>query len=275
MNRVGITENGDAALDTSWERWALEKREPTILITKNIKKLLISYPNILLQPNIIVHAGITGYGGTIFEQKVPKAAAILSCLEQNVRDNVVIRIDPIIPLEPFIQQSKIIFDQCVKFGFKRFRISILDLYPHVLARFAPYHELTFQLKQMYEWDLSHSLGGQHKDYMIHTSLSIRRNIVELFVHKDVETAVCCEPGFDKELCNELGVVNDGCVSKKDLQLMGVKLQPRYTKNTQRQFCQCLSIKKELCVKDVDCEHGCIYCYQRWKFDKLMPSSLTN
>jgi DNA repair photolyase len=268
FGRVGITEKSDASINYDWTNWALEKREPTILITKDIKKLLNTYPNLLSQPNLIVHATITGYGHSIFEQNVPKPNDTLSCLKElQQKERVVIRIDPIIPIDACIQQSKIIFDKCVEYGFKRFRISILDLYPHVLDRFSAFHEVNYQLKQIYNWDLSHSLGD-HKDYMIHAPLDIRKNIIKLFVNEKVETAVCCEPGFDNNLCNELGVINDGCISRIDLILLGIKPKQRYIKNNQREFCNCLSLKYELC-KTRDCTMKCLYCYHIYQEDKLL------
>jgi hypothetical protein len=244
--KVGITEANDPLFDRSWERWALTERQPTILITKNIKLLLERYPNMLTQQNILVHATITGYGGTFMEPGVPKPAETLAALSSiKSKERVVIRIDPIIPLAQFVKQSQSVFTRCTDMGYKRFRISVMDLYPHVLKRLEAYHSLSYDLKQMYQWDLSHALG-EHKDYMVHAPLQFRQQIVDLF-----PGANCCgEPGIP---CTE------GCVSRTDLELMGIHPEQRYVKNQQRPFCMCLGIKKELCRHHV-CEGNCLYCF---------------
>jgi DNA repair photolyase len=246
MTKVGITENGDPSINDDWVKWALEKRQPTILITKNIKLLLSKYPSILTQPNIIIHATITGYGGSLFEPNVPRASEMIGCLQDaQQKDRIVIRIDPIIPIDLCVQQSLSVYNHCAALGFSRFRVSILDLYPHVLQRFAAHHEITYQLKQIYEWDLSHSLG-EHKPYMVHAPLALRQSIINRFPN--------CE------ICAEPGIACTGCISRKDLQLMGITPEKRYTKNDQRPFCACLGIKKEL-LHIKDCRYNCIYCYQ--------------
>ena len=38
-NSIGITERGDAALDTSWENWVFVQKRPAILISKDPLKL--------------------------------------------------------------------------------------------------------------------------------------------------------------------------------------------------------------------------------------------
>ncbi len=38
-NLIGITERGDAALDTTWEDWVFVQKRPAILISKDPLKL--------------------------------------------------------------------------------------------------------------------------------------------------------------------------------------------------------------------------------------------
>jgi len=245
MIKIGITENSDPIYDKSWERWALEKREPTILITKNFTELIKQYPLLLSQNNIIVHATITGYGSSFLEPNVPNPQSIVDMLRCNIyKERVVIRIDPIVPLPQFVKQSKQIFDYCKAMGYQRFRVSILDLYPHVVKRLEPYCTFLYELKQVYNWDLAHS-GGEHQPYMVYAPLHIRQSIIDQF--PDVE--VCAEPGIK---CS-------GCISRKDLELFGIVPEKRYIKNDQREFCQCLGIKKEL-LRSHNCQSKCLYCY---------------
>ena len=73
MTQIGITERGDAALNLEWYNWVLANK-PTILITKNPKKLIEDFKNnsgkSIFDFNIILHATITGLGGTAIESNV-------------------------------------------------------------------------------------------------------------------------------------------------------------------------------------------------------------
>ena len=71
MQRIGITERGDAALDwVDWWDWVSDG-QPAILITKDPQKLSERLTKID-NPKVIVHATITGWGGTPLEPNVPE-----------------------------------------------------------------------------------------------------------------------------------------------------------------------------------------------------------
>ena len=76
MNLIGVTERGDASIDTSWKDWVFMQRRPAILISKDPLKLFTEVTTMIDQygfcPNIIVHCTITGFGGTKIEPNVPK-----------------------------------------------------------------------------------------------------------------------------------------------------------------------------------------------------------
>jgi len=245
MLKIGITEYSDPIYDRSWEKWALEKREPCILITKNFTELIKQYPLLLVQDNIIVHATITGYGGSFVEPGVSKPQHIIDTLRCNIyKERVVIRIDPIIPIEPFIDQSRLMYEHCKSIGYKRFRISIMDLYPHVIERLEKegYYSVLYDLKKAYMYDSSLTHGHQ-----MHAPLTLRKQVLDMFP--------------DAEICGEPGVKCTGCISRKDLELLKIVPEKRYNKCNQREFCQCLGVKKEL-LRSHNCEMGCLYCY--WK-----------
>lgn len=75
MVQIGITERGDAAIDTVWKTWVYEKGLPAILITKDTVKLITENPGLFigdeLKGNVILHATITGMGGNWLEPNVP------------------------------------------------------------------------------------------------------------------------------------------------------------------------------------------------------------
>jgi DNA repair photolyase len=229
MDRIGITEAGDPVFDDSWVKWVY-KDKPAILITKNIKLLFEQYPDILTK-NVIIHASITGMGGSFIESNVPKPKELIEFLH-NIKDKskIVIRIDPIIPLEMCVKQAKHIMEELSDFA--RFRVSILDLYPHVRDRFS----IGFmdQLRKIYG------------DKYIHSDCALRKSIIEFMGNVEV----CAEPGIE---CT-------GCISQQDLDILNIqKIENEFR---QREYCVCLGNKYELLKTKKQCPHGCLYCY--WK-----------
>jgi DNA repair photolyase len=252
---IGITEKGDPYYEEdSWFKW-IEYGKPCILVTKHLNGILGKHPFLLQQNNIIIHCTITGYGGTIFEPNVPNPQIILKTLENiddKYKNKVVIRIDPIIPIDQFFKQSKKIFKSCMSLGFKRFRISILDMYFHIWDRLK-----TIVGGNLIE-DFAKVYGNRYKaEACIHAEFNLRQKIIEGFKKEiegkdEVKLEVCCEPGIE----------SIGCISEADFPILGIK--PDMTlvfKHRPRQFCDCLSLKHEL-LKGGNCKSGCFYCY--WK-----------
>ena len=68
---------------------------------------------------------------------------------------------------------------------------------------------------------------------------------------------CAEP----KLTN---VVQRGCLSDYDINLMGLTLDREYGVGFQRRECKCLGCKRELLPIKKPCQHGCLYCF--WKDD---------
>ena len=244
-NLIGVTERGDAALDTSWESWVFKQRRPAILISKDPLKLHSEVTSMAarygFQPNIIVHCTITGLGGTKIEPNVPIVDISLEGYRNFVEllgeDRVVLRCDPIIPTE-----------KCVVFAASRvmskalgtrIRLSFLDMYSHVKQRFIDAGV-----------DIA-KLGV--KDGSLHASLEDRMNLVELMkqhVSNPQMLSACGEPGIQSE----------PCVSKRDCDILGVELMPSTSK--QRFACHCAANKTELLKTKKPCKHGCLYCYWR-------------
>jgi len=224
---IGITERGDAGLDFSWEKeYERYGCDGVILITKHLSQQFIEKAK---GYNSIVHATITGYGGTGIEPNVPSylesAEQFLILKEEIGRERVVLRIDPIIPTEEGIRAAKKVF---ALLPGNRTRISFLDNYPHVRQRFR-------------------TAGLKPLQYPFHAPLITRQHIAGLF------------PGA--EICGELGMPCKGCVSETDLQVLGI--EPVSTSaGRQRPECKCLAVKRELLAHRGQCASGCLYCY--WK-----------
>ena len=229
MNYVGITERGDAALDLRWFPW-VKKGNPAILITKDPEKL---YDILASTPehkdfNIIIHTTITGYGRTIIEPNVPPYTEALrgyrKLIELYSAKRIVLRVDPIIPIEKGILLAKKVIKERAD---TRIRISFIDLYPHVMNRLR--------------------LNGLKVPFFsTHAPIDLRRKLWK-------------ELG-KPEVCGEPGLTCTGCVSALDCETFGII--PFDERGKQRQYCACLVNKKELLTARHPCEHKCIYCY--WK-----------
>lgn len=222
--KIGITERGDAALNTDWMKWVSEDK-PAILVSKQ--------PNVVYEllrgmriKNVIVHATITGYGGWFVEPNVPACGIALAgynnLIELLGKDRVVLRIDPVISTEKGTEVAKSILNYKKD---TRVRISFFDNYKHVKERFRK--EETDPLP----WDF-------------HAPLDLRQK-----VWKELgKPEVCGEPGFK---CT-------GCISEKDCEILGV--EPIDSNFKQRSACACLGNKVELLKDKKPCFHSCLYCY---------------
>ncbi|MGB8217351.1 MAG: DUF1848 family protein [Candidatus Methanoperedens sp.] len=228
MNQItiGITERGDAGLDLSW-REAVPGCDGVILITKHLSPRFIQEA---AKVNCIVHATITGHGGTIIEPNVMPFSESKEMFRQLVTtlgvERVVLRIDPIIPTIEGVQKAMMVYTELS--GKTRIRISFMDNYPHVKRRWT-------------------GAGLPPLKYSFHAPLSQRIEIAEMFK--------------GAEICGEPNMACSGCVSQKDLEVLGIKSQYHFL-GSQRPECKCLAVKKELLQHRGQCPSGCLYCY--WK-----------
>lgn len=249
--KIGITEAGDAGLDLSWEN-KLPNVDGAVLITKNITQKFIEVV-IRNKDKLIVHATITSYGGTIIEPNVPCFAEAFIHLSDLIRrgfpkQKVVIRVDPIIPTPKGIERAHGVIKEGINNGFTRFRVSIIDMYPHVRERFTenklplPYGEKGF---------LPSNSQSEEVDKML-KALSEYGEEVKLPIR--IET--CAEP----QLKN---AIHCGCISSYDLELLGLE-EDNANDNSgfQRKNCLCYSGKTELLANKKRCPYQCLYCY--WK-----------
>lgn len=235
MVKIGISERGDAGLDFTWMRLA-KNYDGMILITKHLSHLFIEQAS---NANCIVHATITGHGGSIFEPNVPSLNISKIMFTKLVEilgpEHVVLRIDPIIPDERGPAIAINVYQQLhEKFPKKtRVRISFMDNYPHIKERFI-------------------KAGLKPLPYNFHAPLEERKKIASYF--PDAE--ICGEPGFE---CV-------GCVSEKDLKILKIDAKPLQgydrIKAVQRPECKCLIYKTEMLKIRGRCDHKCLYCY--WK-----------
>ena len=89
---------------------------------------------------MIIHATITGFGGTIVELNVMDYKKSIKQLEKLIslgfnKKQIVLRLDPMIPTTKGIRTAESVLKEASKLGIKRVRFSFCDLYPHVKKRF--------------------------------------------------------------------------------------------------------------------------------------------
>lgn len=255
--KIGITEAGDAGLDLSWAD-KLDTVDGAIVITKNITNGFYNAVN-EHKDKLIIHATITGYGRSILEPNVPHPALELGSIIKLVdegfpKNKIVIRVDPIIPTEKGISTAYRVIREFMDEGFSRFRVSIIDMYPHVRERFKavglplPYGEHGFspsseQVKAVDKMLLDMSI---YWSYLGDKAGSCGMLMIES----------CAEPGLTN-------AAQCGCISLYDLNLLG--LHDEATPDNcgfQRKNCLCYSGKTELLEHKKRCGHQCLYCYWR-------------
>lgn len=251
--RIGITEAGDAGIDLSWTK-KMDTVDGAIVITKNMtNKFLDSV--IEFKDKLIVHATVTGYGGSVLEPYVPYPHQAQERIEELVqkgfpKEKIVIRVDPIIPTPKGCRKALLVIREFIRNGYTRFRISVIDMYPHARNRFrraglpCPYGEgfapsiprleavdkIIVKAKEYYN-----ELWGDSKPLRIES---------------------CAEPCLKEPIAC-------GCVSEYDLALLNLTLDnDGERQGFQRKDCLCYPGKTELLTQKRQCINGCLYCYWR-------------
>ena len=249
--KVGITEQGDASVDYSWKE-GLSNVDGAVLITKNVTNRFIQ--EVLPYKNrVIVHATITGYGDTVIEPNSPTVADSFSQVCALVdkgfpAEKIVIRVDPIIPTPKGILTAYNVIAQFMEVGFSRFKVSILDMYPHVRERFKsknlplPYGDnFSPSKKQIVEVN---KLIKMLKGYWIALGNKFG----------DLRIESCAEGSLTESIIT-------GCISSYDLKLLGLP-DENDSVGYQRKGCLCFSGKTELLNGKRRCPYKCLYCYWR-------------
>lgn len=247
--KIGITERGDAGLNLEWKS-KLKDLDGLVLITKNLNPLFrSSVIEVSKTVPTIVHATITGWGGTYLEPNVPSYIDSIQNLRLLINsgfsaENCVLRIDPIIPTD----QGLKLFDEVVDCVMKydelkqiRVRISILDEYFHVQKRLIDSGHPPFYSSFYPSRDQILSFKGR----------------INYWGQKGLVFETCAEPYLTSPY-----IIKRGCISLEDIHRMGLKEDDSnlYVNPQNRKGCLCLSCKTELLTQRKRCPHQCLYCY---------------
>ena len=252
--KIGITEQGDAGLDLSWVK-KLSNVDAAILITKNLTRKCM---DAILQAHkdshrLILHVGCTGWGNSPVEPNVPHLTTQLDHAMELIQagfpvQNVVLRIDPIIPTNNGLQAVKNVLDYAFRINLlpqARVRISILDEYKHVKRRLQDLGYASFYPGNNFQasWQEMQAVTNLLKTY-------------------DLQYHTCAEPKLNS---SEDIYVHSGCISCIDLDILGISKPDTTAVNPQNRFgCLCLNCKTELLSHKCQCPNGCLYCY--WQND---------
>ena len=244
---------GDAGVDLSWVE-KLDRVDAAVLITKCVSPDFFDAA-LEHKDRLIVHATITGYGHSALEPNVPtpyeEFAAIMELVKAGFpMEKIVIRIDPIIPTEKGLSVAYRTMISFMEMGFQRYRVSVIDMYPHARSRFKkaglplPYGDSGFAPSQA---QLS------KVDDMLRQAKQFWEGLDN---GKVLRIESCAEPGLTEPIAC-------GCISDYDLNLLGFSEDAESNgAGYQRKGCMCYAGKTELLKHKTRCPHGCLYCY--WK-----------
>ena len=241
--RIGTTEIGDPCFHLEIFD---NLYRGNIVITKHLTNQLCG-KLIENKEKVILHLTCTGYGGTKVEPFVPPYQDTYSQCMDLIKGgfppkHIVLRIDPIIPTEKGVKLAMNVMVQFSNCGIERLRVSFLDNYNHVKERFK---EIGYPI--LY-------------DGKFHESLERRKEIIDN-ITKNAEKC-----GFKSvECCGEPNMDSIPCLSKKDLDILGLNDIELVGSSSQRDACGCPSNKSEL-IREMPkrCGHKCLYCYLKDK-----------
>ena len=252
--KIGVTEQGDAALDFSWfNKLEMGEVNGAVLITKNLSTHFIGKVMEAFSKGykIVVHCTCTGLGGSIIEPYVPLYTNQLKMLKNLIdcgfpRENCVLRIDPIIPTKNGLEAVNNVLSLAFDLGILpsvKVRVSILDEYLHVKARLrnmpgcAPFYD-----------------GDRFQ-----ANEEEMRAVINILAGYNIKYYTCAEPLLIK-LAPEL-FIEEGCVSSSDAKVFGLDLKSENLNPQGRRGCKCLGCKTELLTSGRHrCLHQCAYCY---------------
>lgn len=239
--RVGITETSEIAfnLDVFDNLY-----KANIIITKRLTNDLINKLNEHYD-KVILHLTCTGMGQTRIEPFVPSVDETREKFIQLITlgfpiEQVVLRIDPIVPTDKGIRTATSVLEAFKGLGIKRVRISFLDNYKHVRERFK-----NEGINELY-------------DGSFHAPLEDRVRYLEMI--KDCAS----ECGYEVvEACGEPGIESTPCLSQRDIDTLCLTDEIKLVGSAeQRTSCSCPQNKSELITNGFNkkCKHGCLYCY---------------
>lgn len=228
-----------------------------LLITKNLPgcdHIIITADKLEISTQI--HCTITGLGGTKLEPHIPTPNLMVKDSVEFIQKYkidpkvITIRIDPIVPefLDLQMAEASYTLEAFADIGVRGCRISIVDYYPHIRARFD-------------------KLGIEHPGRfqpLDSAKESIINQLFHLTCKFNMNLHLCAE-SIPKGLAGSKDIDTEGCASAASWERIGID-GLRSAARKQRRECTCDLEKRDLLVGlEKGCKPGCAYCY--WK-DKV-------
>ena len=257
---IGITERGDAGRDLSWlPKLKQNGLDGVILITKSadlpdFQQALLSAHNIT---QTILHATITGWGGTAMEPNVSDVDTVIDSLRTLIQsgypaERIVLRVDPVIPTDEGIARA------CNVLSIARTRLP--DIHRIRISIYDDYHKAREEMLRrgypaidtMQKW--KNEMERRPSDDQI---MAVGYALAQ--TRPDIQYECCAEPELVEKFPANFSAI--GCVSAKDLSIMNLPQPSQTLQNMQHRFgCLCLSAKRELLTNKRRCANNCAYCY---------------
>lgn len=266
MFKIATTETYDPSYCVSEWKNRADEFDFVLYITKNLTLEVIdlftdpkSKWACMNKPSVI-HVTCTCWGTTALEPNVVPHWRTEERIRHLIQagypiERIVLRVDPIIPVNQGINAFNTACLIAKTLGIKRIRSSVMQMYKHVAERLDPDSELTKELLQVYN---SHFFPtGWRADFFY----GCLKSTVELY-NKDITFESCASPVLAK-----CGFETVGCMSEKDLRINGLNPDElNIPLGNQRQACMCL-LKHQLIpggYKRGRCPNKCVYCYLKDK-----------
>lgn len=258
---IGMTEAGDAGYDLSWfDKLMTGKYEGAILITKFIANPMFQKKALELIENgpCIVHAGVTGWGGTPMEPNGKPYKVSIEAIRKFIDDgfpasNIVLRIDPIFPTVEGISRAQSVVEYAKQIipDVERIRISIYDDYHNsrdeIIRRgYKPIDNIT-------KWKNEQERRPTREQVKL-----VAEALLEVSDEHQI-FELCAEPELAEAYPNRFKWT--GCLSQRDCDLMKIEVPEGTGINNQNRYgCRCLQMKRELLTNRKRCPNNCAYCY---------------
>lgn len=196
------------------------------------------------------HCTITGLGGTKVESQVPPPSEVLKDSLKLIKSmqldpkTITLRIDPLVPelIEKQMQWIPKLLEAFAFEGVRNCRISVMDYYPHVRARFK---EMGIEVQRSFQ------ANGETVNALV-------LEVAQLAARFDIQIHLCAE----KLVRSYPNVDTEGCASMRSWKRLGIDNLKTVVRK-QRPECTC-DLKKEDLLKGLSkgCTPGCTYCYWR-------------
>jgi DNA repair photolyase len=214
-----------------------------LLITKDIENSTPIYEHALAcGVPCVVHITVTGLSLTKIEPNTPAWEDVITgdiprFLEKvGNKENVVIRIDPLVPDVTDWRFIEEILKHAGHYGITRCRTSIVDYYPFVREKFNKVGAKTF---------------GDDFIAPLPYRMEMLTRICRMAKKYEIEVESCAENIEIEELKKV------GCADRKEWQALGLDAQPGMARRT---TCFCNLNKFDLLNREKECPFNCLYCY---------------